>query len=114
MEIQDGKSPPEVKKELKSDPKTHVKKLAEFLGCPFDNKEQVEEVVRSFSIETLRNHDVNKSSNIVYKFPYGSYFRKGLVGDHTNYVTKDMIDRIDTSPREKFQGSIFKYDTDTS
>lgn len=32
---------------------THVKKLAEFLGCPFDNEKQVEEVVRNCSIQTF-------------------------------------------------------------
>ncbi|XP_058185581.1 cytosolic sulfotransferase 5-like [Rhododendron vialii] len=101
--------------ELKSDPKTHVKKLAEFLGYPFDNKEQVEEVVRNCSIETLRNHEVNKSSDLftVYEFPYNSFFRKGQVGDHRNYLTKDMIDRVDTITREKFQGSIFNHEEDS-
>ncbi|KAH7846051.1 hypothetical protein Vadar_009152 [Vaccinium darrowii] len=102
--------------ELKSDPKTHVKKLAEFLGCPFDNEELVEEVVRSCSIETLRNHDVSKSSDVFsfYEFRYNSYFRKGQVGDHKSYLTNDMIDRIDTITREKFQGSIFKHEADSS
>ncbi|KAF7130246.1 hypothetical protein RHSIM_Rhsim10G0058600 [Rhododendron simsii] len=53
--------------ELKSDPNIHVKRLAEFLGCPFvgeDMEEQVEEVVRSCSIETLKKHDMNNSSDV--------------------------------------------------
>ncbi|KAF7129404.1 hypothetical protein RHSIM_Rhsim10G0059700 [Rhododendron simsii] len=99
--------------ELKSDPKTHIKKLADFLECPFDNEEQVEDVARSCSIETLRNHEVNKSGDIFYYFPYNSYFRKGQVGDHKNYLTKDMIDRIDTITNDKFQGSIFKHEADS-
>ncbi|KAG5527752.1 hypothetical protein RHGRI_028633 [Rhododendron griersonianum] len=98
--------------ELKRDPKTHVTKLAEFLGYPFDNEEQVEEVVRSSSIETLRNHEVNKSTDSFsfFEFPHNSYFRKGQVGDHKNYLTKDMINRIDTITREKFQGSILNHE----
>ncbi|KAG5527753.1 hypothetical protein RHGRI_028634 [Rhododendron griersonianum] len=100
--------------ELQSDTKTHVKKLAEFLGCPFDNEEQVEEVVRSCSIETLRNHEVNKSSDVskFFPLPLNSFFRKGHVGDHKNYLTKDMIERIDGITSEKFRGLIFKHEAD--
>ncbi|KAE9467314.1 hypothetical protein C3L33_00756, partial [Rhododendron williamsianum] len=100
--------------ELKSDTKTQVKKLAEFLGCPFDNKEQVEEVVRSCSIETLRNHEVNKSSDMskFIPMPLNSFFRKGQVGDHKNYLTKDMIERIDRITSDKFHGLIFKHEAD--
>ncbi|XP_058185579.1 cytosolic sulfotransferase 7-like [Rhododendron vialii] len=95
--------------ELKSNPITHVKRLAEFLGCPFvgeDMEKQVEEVVRSCSIETLKNHEVNKSSDVPSwsMVPYDAFFRKGLVGDHMNYLTKDMIERIDAITREKFHG----------
>lgn len=89
--------------ELGSNPKTHVKKLAEFLGYPFDNEGQVEELFTSCSVETLRNHDVNKSNNFIHKFPYDSYSRKGQVGDHKNYLTK-----------EEFHGSIFKNEADSS
>ncbi|KAH7836092.1 hypothetical protein Vadar_032624 [Vaccinium darrowii] len=39
---------------------------------------------------------------------------KGKVGDHKNYLTKDMIDRVDTITREKFHGSIFKHEADSS
>ncbi|KAF7129939.1 hypothetical protein RHSIM_Rhsim10G0059200 [Rhododendron simsii] len=95
--------------ELKSDPNVHVKRLAEFLGCPFvgeDMEEQVEEVVRSCSIETLKKHEVNNSS-VVPSWtivPYKSLFRKGQVGDHMNYLTNDMIEQIDAITREKFRG----------
>ncbi|KAG8386924.1 hypothetical protein BUALT_Bualt03G0199400 [Buddleja alternifolia] len=100
--------------ELMDDPKTHVKKLAEFLGCPFigeDREEQVEEVVKSCSFEVLRNHEVNKSgeSPTWFPLPYNSFFRKGAVGDHKNYLTDETIDRIDTLTREKFHSSGFMY-----
>ncbi|KAF7129006.1 hypothetical protein RHSIM_Rhsim10G0058200 [Rhododendron simsii] len=95
--------------ELKSDPNIHVKRLAAFLGCPFvgeDMEEQVEEVVRSCCIETLKKHDVNNSSVVPSwtLVPYKSFYRKGQVGDHMNYLTKDMIERIDAITREKFRG----------
>nr|GMD10880.1 cytosolic sulfotransferase 17-like [Ipomoea batatas] len=52
--------------ELKDDTKTHVKRLAEFLGCPFAGSEEdkeVEEIVKCCSFEVLKNHEVNKSEN---------------------------------------------------
>ncbi|KAF7130169.1 hypothetical protein RHSIM_Rhsim10G0058900 [Rhododendron simsii] len=95
--------------ELKSDPNIHVKRLAEFLGCPFvgeDIDEQVKEVVRSCSIETLKKHEVNNSSDVPSwsRVSYKSLFRKGQVGDHMNYLTEDMIKRIDAIRSEKFYG----------
>lgn len=95
--------------ELKSDPNIHVKRLAEFLGCPFvgeDTEEQVEEVVKSCSIETLKKHEVNNSSDVPSWtiVSYKSFFRKGQVGDHMNYMTEDMIERIDAIMSEKFHG----------
>lgn len=42
--------------ELRTDPITHAKKLAEFLGCPFEGEneeEQVQEVVKNCSFEVL-------------------------------------------------------------
>ncbi|KAF7130856.1 hypothetical protein RHSIM_Rhsim10G0058700 [Rhododendron simsii] len=95
--------------ELKSDPNIHVKRLAEFLGFPFvgeDMEEQVEEVVRSCSIETLKKHEVNNSTDVPSwsMVSYKSLFRKGQVGDHMNYLTEDMIERIDAIMSEKFHG----------
>ncbi|KAF7128992.1 hypothetical protein RHSIM_Rhsim10G0058300 [Rhododendron simsii] len=90
--------------ELKSDPNIHVKRLAKFLGFPFVGKDTEEQVVRSCSIETLKKHEVNNSS-VVPSWgigPYKSWFRQGQVGDHLNYLTKDMIEQIDAITREKF------------
>ncbi|CAK9175403.1 unnamed protein product [Ilex paraguariensis] len=100
--------------ELKNDPKTQVKKLAEFLGCPFvgDDKElEVEMVVKSCSIETLKNHEVNKSNDSPSwsPVPYNSFFRQGEVGDHKNHFKSEMIERLDAITREKFHGSDFMY-----
>ncbi|KAK6157231.1 hypothetical protein DH2020_011479 [Rehmannia glutinosa] len=99
--------------ELKSDPKTHVKKLAEFLGCPFegeDVEEQVEEVVKSCSFEVLSNHEINKSRSLEqFNLPYNSFFRKGAVGDHKNHLSDEAIERIDALTREKFHSTGFIY-----
>ncbi|KAF8378549.1 hypothetical protein HHK36_029892 [Tetracentron sinense] len=97
--------------ELKEDPKTHVKRLAEFLGCPFsgedEEEKEVEEIVRSCSFERLSNLEVNKSSDrpTWLPLPYSSYFRQGGMGDHKNYLDPEMIKRIDTITHEKLHGS---------
>ncbi|CAK7335303.1 unnamed protein product [Dovyalis caffra] len=84
--------------QLKDEPKTHVKRLAEFLACPFngDGEEEVlDEIVGSCSFEKLSNYEVQ--------------VQKGDVGDHRNYLNNEMVERIDTITREKFHGSGFMY-----
>ncbi|XP_031130603.1 cytosolic sulfotransferase 15-like [Ipomoea triloba] len=98
--------------ELKSDDaKTHVRRLAEFLGCPFGEDEEVEEVVETCSFEVLSRHEVNKSEDLPSWFPvpYNSFFRKASVGDHKNYLQPETIQLIDELTREKFHKSDFIY-----
>lgn len=102
--------------ELKSDTKTHVKRLAEFLGCPFDGdgKEEdvLDEIVSSCSFEKMSNYEANKSDDGHMgwlKFPLSSFFRQGGTGDHKNYLTPEMINRVDKITAEKFHGSGFMY-----
>ncbi|KAI3462852.1 hypothetical protein Pfo_019515 [Paulownia fortunei] len=82
--------------ELKENPKNH---------------EEVEEIVKICSFETLSNQEVNKSSELPNGFPlpYNSFFRRGEVGDHVNYLDDKMIQKIDAITREKFQGTGFVY-----
>lgn len=100
--------------ELMDDPQTHVKKLAKFLGCPFegeDKEEQVQEIVISCSFQVLSNHEVNKSEEFPtwFQLPYNSFFRKGAVGDYKNYLSDDIIERVDTLTRREFHSSDFMY-----
>ncbi|KAK4397976.1 Cytosolic sulfotransferase 5 [Sesamum angolense] len=100
--------------ELMSDPISHVKKLAEFLGCPFegdDEEGQIEEVVKCCSFRVLSEHEVNKSeeSPAWFQLPYNSFFRKGAVGDHKNYLSDEIIEHIDALTIEKFHSVGFMY-----
>ncbi|KAK1273335.1 Cytosolic sulfotransferase 8 [Acorus gramineus] len=93
--------------ELKRDTVDHVRRLGEFLGCPFDGDEEVGEIVRMCSFEHLSNVEANQSEE---KIPYGtftykSFFRKGEVGDYKNWLTPEMIERIDRVAEEKLRGS---------
>ncbi|KAK6117867.1 hypothetical protein DH2020_048392 [Rehmannia glutinosa] len=61
--------------ELKSEPKQQVSKIAEFLGRPFADEKEVDEVL----------------------------WRKGEVGDWKNYLTTEMEEQINQISRIKFE-----------
>ncbi|XVF11739.1 hypothetical protein REPUB_Repub08aG0053700 [Reevesia pubescens] len=99
--------------DLKKEPLAVVKRLAEFLGHPFSLEEEskgvVQEIVRLCSFENLSNLEVNRTS--VQKFSRDiivddrHFYRKGRVGDSNNYLTAEMIERIDEITAEKLFGS---------
>ncbi|KAF7130255.1 hypothetical protein RHSIM_Rhsim10G0059300 [Rhododendron simsii] len=94
--------------ELKSDPNIHVKKLAEFLGCPFvgkDMEEQVEDVVRSCSSETLKKHEVNNSS-VVPSWgivPYMSWFRQEQDKTQRSQTQKSKLKQIEQKKKMEME-----------
>lgn len=96
--------------ELKEDPNAHVKRLAEFLGFPV-GKKVVEEIVRRCSFGELSNTAVNKSADMFtwLGLPNNSFFRKGEVGDYANFLTPEMIQRIDAITMDKFHKAGFIY-----
>ncbi|KAL7082066.1 hypothetical protein ACP275_14G077200 [Erythranthe tilingii] len=97
--------------DLKDDIALHVRKIAEFMGCPFSLEEEerglVEEISRVCSFDNLKNLEVNKtgyySVNGIVK--NSSYFRKGEVGDWANYLNPAMAERMEKLIKSKFQGS---------
>ncbi|KAL0295419.1 UNVERIFIED_CONTAM: Flavonol 4'-sulfotransferase [Sesamum radiatum] len=100
--------------ELKNDPKTHVKKLAEFLGCPFEGEDveaQVEAIVNGCSFEVLSNHEVNKGESIPARMglPSNYFFRKGVVEDYEEYMSAEVVHKIDALTKEKFHSFGFIY-----
>lgn len=82
-----------------------MKKLASFLGMPFEKEGDLEKVVWRCSLERLRNLEVNKNGSVIYGVPNGSYFRKGMVGDRKNHLNTEMEDSINQTTLLKFQGS---------
>ncbi|MCD7456971.1 hypothetical protein HAX54_033738 [Datura stramonium] len=91
--------------DLKMDPKKEVKKIALFLGKPFDNEEDVEKVLWRCSLERLKNLEVNKSGSLFADIPNSSFFRKGVVGDWKNYMTPEMEEKLEKITSLKLQGS---------
>ncbi|KAG8363900.1 hypothetical protein BUALT_Bualt19G0070600 [Buddleja alternifolia] len=89
--------------EMKSDPKREVMKIAEFLGRPFENEGEVDEVLWRCSLERLKNLEVNKNGSIIMNVPNSAFFRKGVVGDWKNYLTSEMEERINQTSRSKLE-----------
>eukprot|EP00262_Sarcandra_glabra_P008785 TRINITY_DN2252_c0_g3_i3.p1 TRINITY_DN2252_c0_g3~~TRINITY_DN2252_c0_g3_i3.p1 ORF type:complete len:336 (-),score=36.22 TRINITY_DN2252_c0_g3_i3:182-1147(-) len=91
--------------ELKRDPLLHLKRLAEFLGYPFSSKEEsegvVDEINRLCSFENLSNLAEATKRGIDHTI----YFRRGEVGDWINYLTPEMIERLDQIIEKKFHNS---------
>ncbi|KAL2925728.1 Cytosolic sulfotransferase 15 [Bienertia sinuspersici] len=84
---------------LKNDPKTHLKKLAEFVGYPFSEEEEkrgvIDDIIKLCSLKSMKEMEVNKSGKYVPEFENNAYFRKGEVGDWINYLTPSMAKRIE-------------------
>ncbi|KAE8686201.1 putative sulfotransferase [Hibiscus syriacus] len=99
--------------DLKMEPFAVVKRLGEFTGYPFSLEEEsegvVEEMLKLCSFENLSDLEVNKTS--VLKFSRDimvdnrHFFRKGEVGDGKNYLTEDMIQRLNAITADKLHGS---------
>ncbi|KAL8159432.1 hypothetical protein V2J09_000971 [Rumex salicifolius] len=87
-----------------------IKKLANFLGHKFTAEEEkegvVEEVAALCSFQTMKDLEVNKKGNSVgTAFQNESLFRKGEVGDYTNHLSKEMIEKLNKVTEEKLAGS---------
>ncbi|KAK4422352.1 Cytosolic sulfotransferase 15 [Sesamum alatum] len=95
--------------DLKEDITSQVKKIAEFMGFPFSLEEEeqglIDHITGLCSSESLSNLAVNKTGNINGLVKNSSFFRKGQVGDWTNYLTPPMVERIKMLKDSKFGNS---------
>ncbi|EMS52306.1 Flavonol 4'-sulfotransferase [Triticum urartu] len=91
---------------------SNVKKLAEFMGCPFSGEEEavgvVQAIVELCSFQSLKNMEVNKSGS-QGPAAHESFFRKGVVGDWSNHMTLAMAERLDRVAEDALQGSGFSF-----
>ncbi|XP_058208232.1 cytosolic sulfotransferase 5-like [Rhododendron vialii] len=88
------------------DPKKHVSRIAEFLGCSL-SADEIDQVVWKCSHERLSKLDVNKDEERVHwsGMKFSSYFRRGVVGDGKNLLSPEMMDRIETLANQRWEGS---------
>ncbi|KAJ0692740.1 putative steroid sulfotransferase [Helianthus annuus] len=97
---------------MKEQPDLHLRRLADFLGCPFSPKEEEENMVRAIlemcSFDILSNLKVNREGTTPSGINYKAFFRNGKVGDWKNYLTIEMVKRLDKICEEKLEGSGLK------
>ncbi|CAH2056968.1 unnamed protein product [Thlaspi arvense] len=95
--------------DMKRETSAHVKRLAEFIGHPFDSEENreglVERIVELCSFENLSNLKVNSQGKHRQGTPVAiknnTYFRKGEVGDWKNHLTAEMARHMDRITEQK-------------
>ncbi|CAL4974079.1 unnamed protein product [Urochloa decumbens] len=91
--------------EMQRDAAAHVRKLAEFVGQPFDAGEEeecvVDAIVRLCSFENMRGLEVTKKGKTdlvigtVENIENSSFFRRGVTGDWKNHLSPETARRID-------------------
>ncbi|XP_054792841.1 cytosolic sulfotransferase 12-like [Prosopis cineraria] len=90
--------------DLKGEPVRVLKELAEFIGYGFSKEEEndvVGDILKLCSFENLSNLEVNKSGKVSSGVKSKNFFRRGTVGDSKNFLTLDMIKRLDDITEEK-------------
>ncbi|KAK1422378.1 hypothetical protein QVD17_25463 [Tagetes erecta] len=96
--------------DMKKDPKSNVKRLAEFIGRPFtieeENEGVIDNIIKMCSFENLSNLEVNKCGTKlhdekVYTVENHLFFRLAKDGDWKNYFSHEMIEKIDKLIDEK-------------
>ncbi|KAI9072649.1 hypothetical protein K1719_045386 [Acacia pycnantha] len=75
--------------DLKGDMKFSLKRVAEFLGCPFNLEEEsngvIEKIIELCSFEKMKEQEVNKTGKFAQKYENKHLFRKAKVGDWINH-----------------------------
>ncbi|VVA93689.1 unnamed protein product [Arabis nemorensis] len=97
---------------MKAKPYDQIKRLADFLGCPFTKEEEengsVDGILEFCSLRNLSSLEVNQTRK-KKTMDHKNYFRKGEVGDWKNYLTPEMENKIDMIIQERLQGSGLKF-----
>ncbi|WVZ67443.1 hypothetical protein U9M48_016518 [Paspalum notatum var. saurae] len=95
--------------EMLREPESHLKKLAEFMGCGFSEEEEEAGVVRAIvelcSLGKLKEMEVNRNGVNNWGTKNDAFFRKGVPGDWSNHMTPEMAQRLDTIVEDALQGT---------
>ncbi|KAK7314114.1 hypothetical protein VNO77_39326 [Canavalia gladiata] len=95
--------------DLREDTNFHVKRIAEFLGCPFTEEEEssgmVENIINLCSFEKMKNLEVNKFGIVGGSIEKKYLFRKAEIGDWVNYFSPSMVEKLSKIIENKLSGS---------
>jgi len=99
--------------DIKENVNFHVKKIAEFLGCPFTADEEsdgvIESIIKLCSFEKMKDLEVNISGKLDKIIDNKLFFRKGEIGDWVNYFSPFMIQKLSKIIEEKMGGSSLSF-----
>ncbi|AEC05746.1 unnamed protein product [Arabidopsis thaliana] len=95
--------------ELKKQTEVEMKRIAEFLECGFIEEEEVREIVKLCSFESLSNLEVNKEGKLPNGIETKTFFRKGEIGGWRDTLSESLAEEIDRTIEEKFKGSGLKF-----
>ncbi|KAF8745036.1 hypothetical protein HU200_013484 [Digitaria exilis] len=96
--------------EMLLDPESHLRKLAEFMGCGFSSEEEESGVVSAIvdlcSLGKMKDLEVNRNGSAnLFGIKNECYLRKGVAGDWSNHMTPEMAERLDKIVEDALQGS---------
>ncbi|QCD85697.1 desulfoglucosinolate sulfotransferase A/B/C [Vigna unguiculata] len=101
--------------ELKEEANFYLKRVAEFLDCPFTEEEEsngvTENIIKLCSFEIMKNLEVNKSGTFSRNMEKKYLFRKGEIGDWVNYFSPAMKEKLSKIIEEKLSGSGLSFET---
>jgi len=91
---------------MKMNPSFYLKKIAMFLECPFTKEEEskgvVGDILNLCSFEKMSNLETNKTGKLPSGEQNNIFFRRGQVGDSKNFLSDEMIERLNTITEEKW------------
>ncbi|XP_028782973.1 cytosolic sulfotransferase 15 [Neltuma alba] len=95
--------------DLKENTTDQLKRISEFLGCPFSMEEEergeIDSIIKLCSFEKMKELQVNKSGTFARNFENKHLFRKAEIGDWVNHFSPSMVERLSKVIDEKFAGS---------
>ncbi|XP_004514767.1 cytosolic sulfotransferase 15-like [Cicer arietinum] len=99
--------------DLKDDVNFELKKLAKFLNCPFTLEEEsegvIENIIKLCSFEKMKEFEINKIGKFGRNFENKYLFRKGEIGDWTNYLSPSMVENLSKVIEEKLSECGLKF-----
>ncbi|OMO72126.1 hypothetical protein COLO4_27813 [Corchorus olitorius] len=95
--------------EMKENPGNHLRKIAEFIGCPISMEEEsfnlVNQILELCSFDHLSNLEVNRAGRLSSGHSKSAFFRRGEVGDWKNHLTPEMAQKVDEIIKQKLGAS---------